>query len=163
MGPRTDEELRLGKETRYLQLRFEAQNLFNHMNAGNPDGKLTNRHLRDDHVSEWKPASSYDRGKAVLLVGCNPSCGPVEGLQPRVGTACCPRISFPQDPSTLRVAHLQKPRNQDSRAALKRRLTGNCRSRWKASPARSVRVPHTWSRLPWPGISPLTSQESADV
>ena len=28
-------------EARYLQLRFEAQNLFNHMNAGNPDGSLT--------------------------------------------------------------------------------------------------------------------------
>ncbi len=30
----------LGKESRYFQLRFEAQNLFNHMNAGNPDGAL---------------------------------------------------------------------------------------------------------------------------
>jgi hypothetical protein len=33
----------LGKESRYLQLRFEAQNLFNHMNAGNPDGNITSR------------------------------------------------------------------------------------------------------------------------
>ncbi len=33
----------LGKETRYLQLRFEAQNLFNHMNAGNPDGNIASR------------------------------------------------------------------------------------------------------------------------
>ncbi len=32
----------LGKESRYFQLRLEAQNLFNHMNAGNPDGTLTN-------------------------------------------------------------------------------------------------------------------------
>ena len=31
----------LGKESRYLQLRFEAQNVLNHMNAGNPDGTLT--------------------------------------------------------------------------------------------------------------------------
>ena len=28
-------------ESRYLQLRFEAQNLFNHMNAGDPEGSLT--------------------------------------------------------------------------------------------------------------------------
>jgi hypothetical protein len=33
----------LGNETRYLQLRFEAQNLLNHMNAGNPDGDITSR------------------------------------------------------------------------------------------------------------------------
>jgi hypothetical protein len=32
----------LGKESRYLQFRFEAQNLFNHMNAGKPDQYLTN-------------------------------------------------------------------------------------------------------------------------
>ena len=32
----------LGKETRYFQLRFEAQNLFNNMNAGNPDGAIQN-------------------------------------------------------------------------------------------------------------------------
>jgi len=31
----------LGNESRYFQLRFEAQNLFNHMNAGNPDGSVT--------------------------------------------------------------------------------------------------------------------------
>jgi hypothetical protein len=28
-------------ESRYLQLRFEAQNVFNHMNAGNPDTQIT--------------------------------------------------------------------------------------------------------------------------
>jgi hypothetical protein len=28
-------------ESRYFQLRFEAQNVFNHMNAGNPDGGIT--------------------------------------------------------------------------------------------------------------------------
>jgi len=33
----------LGDETRCLQLRFEAQDLFNHMNAGNPDGDITSR------------------------------------------------------------------------------------------------------------------------
>ena len=27
----------LGKETRYFQIRVEAQNVFNHMNAGGPD------------------------------------------------------------------------------------------------------------------------------
>jgi hypothetical protein len=27
-------------EARYFQLRFEAQNVFNHMNAGNPDGAI---------------------------------------------------------------------------------------------------------------------------
>jgi hypothetical protein len=33
---------RLGSnEARYFQLRFEAQNVFNHMNAGNPDGAIT--------------------------------------------------------------------------------------------------------------------------
>ncbi len=31
----------LGKESRYFQLRFESQNLFNHMNAGNPDTTIT--------------------------------------------------------------------------------------------------------------------------
>jgi hypothetical protein len=31
----------LGKETRYLQFRVEAQNLFNHMNCGNPDYYLS--------------------------------------------------------------------------------------------------------------------------
>jgi hypothetical protein len=31
----------LGKETRYFQLRVEAQNLFNHMNAGFPDYQLS--------------------------------------------------------------------------------------------------------------------------
>lgn len=32
----------LGKnEARYFQLRFEAQNVFNHMNSGNPDGAIT--------------------------------------------------------------------------------------------------------------------------
>jgi hypothetical protein len=32
----------LGKnESRYLQLRFEAQNVFNHMNCGNPDTQIT--------------------------------------------------------------------------------------------------------------------------
>jgi hypothetical protein len=31
----------LGKESRRLQLRFEAQNLLNHMNAGNPDSGVT--------------------------------------------------------------------------------------------------------------------------
>jgi hypothetical protein len=31
----------LGKETRYFQFRVEAQNLFNHMNAGAPDGNIT--------------------------------------------------------------------------------------------------------------------------
>ncbi len=30
----------LGKESRYFQVRMEAQNLFNHMNAGSPDGAL---------------------------------------------------------------------------------------------------------------------------
>ena len=30
----------LGKEARYLQFRVEAQNVFNHMNAGGPDGNL---------------------------------------------------------------------------------------------------------------------------
>ncbi len=29
------------KESRYLQLRFEAQNVFNHMNCGNPDTQLS--------------------------------------------------------------------------------------------------------------------------
>lgn len=33
----------LGSEKRYLQLRFEAQNLLNHMNAGNPDINITSR------------------------------------------------------------------------------------------------------------------------
>jgi hypothetical protein len=28
-------------ESRYLQLRFETQNVFNHMNAGNPDTQIT--------------------------------------------------------------------------------------------------------------------------
>jgi hypothetical protein len=30
-------------ESKYLQLRFEAQNLFNHMNAANPNGAVTQR------------------------------------------------------------------------------------------------------------------------
>jgi len=33
----------LGKEGSSLQLRFEAQNVFNHMNAGNPNGAVTQR------------------------------------------------------------------------------------------------------------------------
>jgi outer membrane receptor protein involved in Fe transport len=33
----------LGAESRYLQLRFEAQNFLNHMNAGNPDINITSR------------------------------------------------------------------------------------------------------------------------
>ncbi|HWB99170.1 MAG TPA: hypothetical protein VG672_20820, partial [Bryobacteraceae bacterium] len=32
----------LGKESRYAQIRFEAQNLFNHMNAGPPNNALPN-------------------------------------------------------------------------------------------------------------------------
>ena len=35
-------ETTLGSESRRLQLRFESQNLFNHMNAGQPDGGVTN-------------------------------------------------------------------------------------------------------------------------
>jgi hypothetical protein len=35
--------LGLGAEHRYLQLRFEAQNVFNHMNAANPNGEITAR------------------------------------------------------------------------------------------------------------------------
>ena len=31
----------LGKESRYLQLRMEAYNLWNHMVCGNPDAYLT--------------------------------------------------------------------------------------------------------------------------
>jgi hypothetical protein len=31
----------LGKESRRLQLRFEAQNLLNHMNAGQPDSGVS--------------------------------------------------------------------------------------------------------------------------
>lgn len=34
-----------GKETRYLQLRFEGQNLFNHMNAGQPQANVPDRDL----------------------------------------------------------------------------------------------------------------------
>ena len=34
-------EIALGKETRRLQLRFEAQNVLNHMNAGNPVSGVT--------------------------------------------------------------------------------------------------------------------------
>jgi hypothetical protein len=33
----------LGSESRYLQIRFEAQNLFNHMNAAMPNGAVTQR------------------------------------------------------------------------------------------------------------------------
>lgn len=33
----------LGRENVYMQLRFEAQNLLNHMNAGNPDINITSR------------------------------------------------------------------------------------------------------------------------
>ncbi len=33
----------LGAESRFMQLRFEAQNLFNHMNAANPNGEITQR------------------------------------------------------------------------------------------------------------------------
>ena len=33
----------LGKESVYMQIRFEAQNLLNHMNAGNPDINITSR------------------------------------------------------------------------------------------------------------------------
>jgi hypothetical protein len=32
----------LGTESRYLQLRIESQNAFNHMNAGNPGTDLNN-------------------------------------------------------------------------------------------------------------------------
>jgi len=35
-------EMTLGSESRRLELRFEAQNLLNHMNAGQPDGGVTN-------------------------------------------------------------------------------------------------------------------------
>jgi len=36
-------DFRLWSESSRLQLRFEAQNLFNHMNAGNPNGAVTQR------------------------------------------------------------------------------------------------------------------------
>jgi hypothetical protein len=33
----------LGAESRYLQFRFEAQNLLNHMNAGKPNNTIPDR------------------------------------------------------------------------------------------------------------------------
>ncbi len=45
----------LGAETRYLQLRFEAQNLFNHMNAGKPNNAIPNRAFGTITTQEGTP------------------------------------------------------------------------------------------------------------
>ncbi len=45
----------LGRESRYLQLRFEAQNLFNHMNAGKPNNAIPNRAFGVINTQEGTP------------------------------------------------------------------------------------------------------------
>jgi hypothetical protein len=48
-------QIGLGAETRYLQLRFEAQNLFNHMNAGKPNNAIPNRAFGTITTQEGTP------------------------------------------------------------------------------------------------------------
>lgn len=45
----------LGRESRYMQLRFEAQNLLNHMNAGRPNNALPNRAFGTITTQEGTP------------------------------------------------------------------------------------------------------------
>jgi hypothetical protein len=45
----------LGSESRYLQLRFEAQNLLNHMNAAKPNNAIPNRAFGTITAQEGTP------------------------------------------------------------------------------------------------------------
>ena len=61
------ENAHLGKESRRLQLRFEAQNLLIHMNAGNPDSGVTSLTVGQIINPVGATEESYGGRQAVLL------------------------------------------------------------------------------------------------